>query len=244
MFTKIIILVGFGCSIHIFSFFSGPFKGWMDINNCPLERTVAQSNDSLTSLEIIESIINRSDIRDIFDVVFTGKNTNGYESTIEWQHNLAHDWVGGMMGILSSAPKDPLFFMHHAYIDYVWEMFRKKQLQLGLDPEIYPEIAEHETDLLKFHSANRTMNCFFWMKNKEGYWKNITENIYNYEPSPICPHCSNSPFLTCNTDLQRCIGIYGDIYLGYSFGHKHDFYLPSYGLSLLLVLYQTYWQGS
>ena len=30
---------------------------------------------------------------------------------------------------------------------------------------------------------------------------NVIENVYNYEPSPECPDCAHSPFLTCSTDL-------------------------------------------
>ena len=182
----------------------------------------------------MENIINSPDLSESSDVIFAGENKTGHESTIEWQHNKAHEWVGGMMVILSSAPKDPVFFLHHAYIDYVWEMFRQKQLQLGLDPEHYPEIAVNTTDLLKFQTANRTMNCFFWMKNKEGYLNNVIENVYNYELSPECPDCAHSPFLTCSTDLQRCIGVNGEDDIDSSVGYKHELLLPLYVLSLFL----------
>src|SRR5581483_2856033 len=34
-------------------------------------------------------------------------------------HNLVHVWVGGSMGPMSS-PNDPVFFLHHCFIDKLW----------------------------------------------------------------------------------------------------------------------------
>jgi tyrosinase len=39
-------------------------------------------------------------------------------------HNLVHGWVNGTMSFLTTAPADPLFWMHHAMIDRLWSIWQ------------------------------------------------------------------------------------------------------------------------
>ena len=51
---------------------------------------------------------------------------NSWEKTCEGGlHNPVHRWVGGNMA-LASSPNDPIFFLHHCYIDLLWENWRKQ----------------------------------------------------------------------------------------------------------------------
>jgi tyrosinase len=50
--------------------------------------------------------------------------TSGFRGGLEgfvapWLHNLVHDWVGGHM-LTSVSPNDPVFFLHHCFIDKCW----------------------------------------------------------------------------------------------------------------------------
>ncbi|MFJ9443765.1 tyrosinase family protein [Kitasatospora sp. NPDC101235] len=45
---------------------------------------------------------------------------NTFVDGLENIHDLVHDWVGATMSVLSTAPADPLFFMHHANVDRLW----------------------------------------------------------------------------------------------------------------------------
>src|ERR1043166_2627101 len=47
------------------------------------------------------------------------------------RHNPVHRWGGGKLG-LAPSPNDPVFFLHHAYLDLLWE--RWKTQHPGLDP--------------------------------------------------------------------------------------------------------------
>jgi tyrosinase len=52
--------------------------------------------------------------------------TNSWEKTCEGGlHNPVHRWIGGNMGDATS-PNDPVFFLHHCYIDLLWENWRKQ----------------------------------------------------------------------------------------------------------------------
>jgi tyrosinase len=51
---------------------------------------------------------------------------NSWERTCEGGlHNPVHRWIGGNMGDATS-PNDPVFFLHHCYIDLLWENWRKQ----------------------------------------------------------------------------------------------------------------------
>jgi tyrosinase len=39
-------------------------------------------------------------------------------------HNRIHGWIGGDMAAPTS-PNDPIFFLHHAFVDYVWATWQK-----------------------------------------------------------------------------------------------------------------------
>lgn len=48
-------------------------------------------------------------------------------TNIEMLHDGVHDWVGGDMDELPYSAFDPVFYMHHAFIDFIWEKFRRHQ---------------------------------------------------------------------------------------------------------------------
>lgn len=39
-------------------------------------------------------------------------------------HDFIHGWIGGSMAMMTS-PNDPIFFMHHAFIDFIWARWQK-----------------------------------------------------------------------------------------------------------------------
>ena len=45
---------------------------------------------------------------------------NTFAQAVEGVHNSGHVWVGGTMGGITTAPADPVFWMHHAEIDRIW----------------------------------------------------------------------------------------------------------------------------
>ncbi|VDI50194.1 tyrosinase [Mytilus galloprovincialis] len=45
-------------------------------------------------------------------------------NTIESYHDDVHNYVGGTMAPIESAPWDCIFWLHHVYVDYLWEVWR------------------------------------------------------------------------------------------------------------------------
>lgn len=187
---------------------SGPFGNWTtDVIGCPLTRNISGDVDAtLMSPEIVNMIINDKSILNTTEVIYRGACS---KYTIEHQHDMVHDWIGGDMALLNMSTDDPIFFMHHAFVDYIWEKFKEKQRRNGIDPEkTYYGVGVNNTDydVLPFHQPHRTMDCFYWLKNIDGYWNNFTD-LYGYEDLPKCPDCGGSKWLTCNNELGRCISL-------------------------------------
>lgn len=40
-------------------------------------------------------------------------------------HNHGHAWIGGIMNNTSTSPTDPIFWLHHAQVDRLWEAWRQ-----------------------------------------------------------------------------------------------------------------------
>jgi tyrosinase len=53
---------------------------------------------------------------------------------LEGIHNGVHVWVGGTMSWISTAPADPIFWMHHAQIDRLWSVWQAAHP--GLNPNL------------------------------------------------------------------------------------------------------------
>lgn len=50
---------------------------------------------------------------------------DGLAGDLEYQpHNVIHVWVGGLMSNPDTAAQDPIFWLHHANIDRLWETWR------------------------------------------------------------------------------------------------------------------------
>lgn len=96
---------------------------------------------------------------------------------------------------------DPAFYMLHAFADYTWELFRKRQKTLcGVDPETdYPTRTGSSG-----HGPNDRMFGFDGFKNIDGFRNYWTESWYRYENSPKCPECG-SKYLYCDQIKNRCV---------------------------------------
>jgi tyrosinase len=61
---------------------------------------------------------------------------NNFTAMLEGVHDSVHVWVGGTMGSISTAPADPIFWMHHANIDRLWWQWQNMPGNAGKNPPL------------------------------------------------------------------------------------------------------------
>ncbi|XP_069112912.1 uncharacterized protein [Argopecten irradians] len=183
----------------------GPFANWPVEGGGLLTRNIASFGTSLMQKGLINNIINpNNNIRFHWQIsVWYGQRPWLRQNVLERQHDGVHAWVGGLMRGLSTSAQDPVFFFHHCFIDYLWEQFRQKQRNFGIDSEndYLPDFYLRDRPA---HFRNRLMDGFPDYRNIDGYSDRFTRDIYGYEHTPVCPNCG-SPFMFCDFRRRACV---------------------------------------
>ena len=114
----------------------------------------------------------------------------------EFHHNGVHRWIDGQMAILSSAVYDPIFWLHHCFVDLVWELFRENQRKAGVDLETDYPVNPTTMGAQDLHLPNAKMG-FADLDVIDGLSEMFTTEWYRYDKRP-----------TCNRGRQDCGSIY------------------------------------
>lgn len=77
-------------------------------------------------------------------------SSSGFSILENQPHNLVHNCVGGYYNAVGGfmqafmSPTDPIFYLHHANMDRLWDVWTRKQVAKGLPilPDGYPKAAE------------------------------------------------------------------------------------------------------
>lgn len=181
---------------------SGPFSNWTATN---------QSGDNFGE-GIYRScgsnkrgrLINPADIYNIM-------NLKSYQEMlcfctnilVEGAHGVVHNFVGGHMSSIELSPNDPVFFLHHAFIDYIWEKWRLVHQNRQQRQTQYP--ANNDT-CNSDDIGNDQMKPFIGLKITDGLNNYYTDVFYTYSISPYAGYCK-SPYLFFNERMlpPRCL---------------------------------------
>ncbi|MCZ6582261.1 MAG: tyrosinase family protein [Thaumarchaeota archaeon] len=68
-----------------------------------------------------------------------------FRRTLELIHNSIHVWVGGSM-LASTSPNDPVFFLHHCFVEKLWEEWQKRYVSEDYVPESGAERGHNAED--------------------------------------------------------------------------------------------------
>ncbi|CAH1800659.1 unnamed protein product, partial [Owenia fusiformis] len=172
---------------------TGPFANWDATDGRKLTRAAQTIPNQLTTPADIQRVLNRTRYDEI--ACFQCR-------LLETFHGYAHNYVGGQMGNIFFSPNDPIFWMHHAYIDCIWEEFREDSQKTNIDTE-YPanfgQPPHHPQALMEPFS-----DFVASVKNIEGLSTFITSGCYKCDRRPKCPNCGNTPNLYCDRVDNRC----------------------------------------
>ncbi|PAV62499.1 hypothetical protein WR25_23948 [Diploscapter pachys] len=93
--------------------------------SCPF-RALGQEGQLLTEAQV-NNIVAQNTIENT--LAFTAPQVgcpyrNNY-GAIEYVHSSVHLWIGGNMKPPSTSANDPIFFVHHSFVDYLFELWRQ-----------------------------------------------------------------------------------------------------------------------
>ena len=138
----------------------------------------------------LQAVLSRTNYGDISE-----PKPGGHVYSLEGHHNGPHRWTGGHLSGRNTAPYDPVFYMHHAYVDAVWQRFREQQVRNGINPETdylaNPASGHGIDDIIDFRPYVNVITNRLAMSN-------FIADLITYEPFPSCENqCNRSPDLTC-----------------------------------------------
>uniref|UniRef100_A0A183CW70 ShKT domain-containing protein n=1 Tax=Gongylonema pulchrum TaxID=637853 RepID=A0A183CW70_9BILA len=165
---------------------TGPYAYWSTIDGrTAIIRALAEKGKLFTEGDIGD-ILSQVQIEQI--LAYTAPlNGCPYPPTftaIEYTHSFVHLWVGGHMEPPEMASNDPIFYSHHSFVDFVWELWRQSRQSRWARETVY-------------YAVMRPFNLI----NRDGLSNLYTDQMYRFAPRPGCtaelPNCG-SPYLFCD----------------------------------------------
>ncbi|CAB3407380.1 unnamed protein product [Caenorhabditis bovis] len=179
---------------------SGPFRSWKTIENRAAIRRAVGAEAKLYTEDELNFTLNTDDIAQVlaFTAPQRGCPFRPNFNVAEYTHGNVHLYVGGDMHETITSANDPIFWLHHAFVDYQWEAFRQRRQTRAQRETAYP--ADNKLCSSEHHFRGAFMKPFVPLRNVDGLSNMYTDNLYTYAPRPTCqmgPDCG-SPYLFCD----------------------------------------------
>ncbi|CEF64676.1 Tyrosinase copper-binding domain and Uncharacterised domain, di-copper centre-containing protein [Strongyloides ratti] len=188
---------------------TGPFKNFTTINGDPnISRNIGNIGGVFKDLEI-DYLMNKTSIDEI--LIFPAARNNCSVKVdfngLEFIHANIHNFIGGDMFLTATAANDPIFYFHHSFVDFIWEMWRKNNQNREERENVYPK--DMYDCFSELHFGTKLMKPFEEWKNIDGLKNEYIDNMYEYAPRPICSLSNlscGSEFLFCfvNNGVGKC----------------------------------------
>ncbi|CAC5395059.1 unnamed protein product [Mytilus coruscus] len=170
---------------------TGPFAGFKTPIG-PLFRKINAYGSLLDRYALIKFVLSKRRMVEI------SSPTAKPKSNIEGYHNNVHAWVNGLMSNLAYSAFDPVFFVLHSMIDHVYEIFRKQQVKVGIDPAV---------DFVKTGQKGQSPNDLSRINgfiNRLGQSHKLALQV-QYHPLSECPFCHGSKDKYCDDYRGVCV---------------------------------------
>ncbi|VDM44746.1 unnamed protein product [Toxocara canis] len=188
---------------------TGPYAFWPTVDGRQAILRIMGMEGSLWTESTLASIMGQSAIENIlhYTAPLIGCPMPVNLGAPEFVHSFIHLWVGGHMRDPPTSANDPIFYPYHAFVDFVWELWRQThQTPQARELEYPMDIALCEDPQ---HFSYAPMRPYFNLVNRDGLSNMYTDQMYRYAPRPGCstqvPTCG-SPYLFCDTrGVPHCV---------------------------------------
>ncbi len=96
------------------------------------------------------------ELENLLAIAMQQTNFSNFSNSLENPHNFVHFWVGGSMGQVPFAAFDPIFWIHHAYVDRQWYIWQQNNPEVPVPDDvaqnIYEELDMSANDILDINN--------------------------------------------------------------------------------------------
>ncbi|XGW11181.1 hypothetical protein V3C99_012574 [Haemonchus contortus] len=180
---------------------TGAFRGWLLENRTRVIRRNVGGRSSPMNESEVQGVMNAADINVVLSYTATqpGCPVARTWRALEFVHGKPHNYVGGDMVLTSSSANEPVFFLHHSFVDLIWETFRQRRQSRSARERTYPP--DNTLCSATAHFSNAPMRPFGDMVNTDGLSNRYTDIFYTYSDRVGCsaasPSC-RSRYLFCD----------------------------------------------
>jgi len=104
-------------------------------------------------------------------------NNDGWSIYVEFNlHGTVHDWVGGSMMMLEWSASDPIFYMHHCFVDLLFEQWIRANNPAVPGPNVAPTSGAPYG-----HNLHDCLGPFFPLADHKRYFLPSTNVGYTYD---------------------------------------------------------------